>query len=214
MKKCVIFCAAGFDGLLLPLEEGDFVIAVDGGLKHTQALGISPDVILGDFDSLGYVPEDSRVFPVEKDDTDMMLAIRLGLERGCREFLLYGAMDGPRLDHTIANLQTLSYLTEHGAFGWLIGKEYIATCLKNGKLRFSAEAEGILSVFCQGTDATGVNLTGLQYPLENGTLTTHFPLGVSNHFMGQEAGVEVREGTLLCLWDRKNGLCWREGKLC
>lgn len=214
MKKCVIFCAAGFDGLLAPLEPSDLVIAADGGLKHTQALGIRPDVILGDFDSLGFVPEDSRVFPVEKDDTDMMLAIRLGLERGCREFFLYGGMDGPRLDHTVANLQALSYLTEHGAFGWLIGRDYIATCLKNGRLIFPAEAEGILSVFCQGSDAAGVYLRGLQYPLTDTALSAHFPLGVSNHFIGQEATVEVRQGTLLCLWDRSNGLCRREGKLC
>lgn len=206
MKRCVIFCAAGFDGLLEPLGADDFVIAADGGLRHTQALGIEPDVILGDFDSLGYVPEYSKLFPVEKDDTDAMLAIRLGLERGYREFLLYGAMDGPRLDHTIANFQSLGYLCGQGAHGWLIGKDYIAFCLRDGTLSFPAEADGILSVFCQGSDAKGVTLTGLHYPLENGVLTAHFPLGVSNHFTGQPASVRVEEGTLLCLWDRSNGL--------
>ena len=210
MKKCVIFCAAGFDGLLAPLDEEDFVIAADGGLCHTQTLGIQPDVILGDFDSLGYVPQDSKVFPVEKDDTDLMLAVRLGLERQCREFWLYGAMDGPRLDHTIANLQALSYLTEHNAWGYLIGRDYIATCLRNGKLWFPQTAQGILSVFCQGADAAGVSLTGLKYPLDDAALTAHFPLGVSNHFIGREAAVAVRKGTLLCLWDRGNGVCLRE----
>lgn len=207
MKKCVIFCAAEFDGLVTAPEPGDFVIAADGGLRHTQALGIRPDAILGDFDSLGYIPQDSRVFPVEKDDTDMMLAIRLGLERGYREFHLYGAMDGPRLDHTLANLQSLSYLSRHGAFGYLIGRDYIATCLQNGKLTFPPEAEGILSIFCNGADASGVTLRGLQYPLENDSLTAHFPLGVSNHFIGQTATVEVAQGNLICLWDRHNGLC-------
>lgn len=210
MKKCVIFCAAGFDGLLEPIKDDDLVIAADGGLRHTQTLGIRPDVILGDFDSLGYVPEDSQVFPVEKDDTDMMLAIRLGLERGCKEFWLYGGMDGKRLDHTIANLQSLSYLTELGAYGWLIGKDYIATCIKNGTIAFSERAEGIVSVFCAGENAEGVTLTGLHYPLENGTLTAHFPLGVSNHFVGEPARIQVEKGTLLCLWDRRNGICTRE----
>ena len=94
MKTCHIFCAAGFDGLLEPISQGDFVIAADGGLRHTQALGLSPDVVLGDFDSLGYVPEGANVFPVEKDDTDAMLAVRRGLEAGCRRFLLYGSVDG------------------------------------------------------------------------------------------------------------------------
>ena len=210
MKRCVIFCAAEFDGLAVPVEAEDLVIAADGGLRHTQALGIGPDVILGDFDSLGYVPADSKVFPVEKDDTDLMLAIRLGLERGCREFFLYGAMDGPRLDHTVANFQALSYLAEHGAWGWLIGRDYVATCLKNGSLRFPQKAEGIVSVFCQGPDAQGVDLTGLQYPLRDAVLTAAFPLGVSNHFIGEAAVVSVRRGRLLCLWDRKNGLAIRE----
>ena len=119
-------------------------------------------------------------------------------------------MDGPRLDHTLANFQSLSYLAEHGAYGYLIGRDYIATVLKNGKLTFSASAQGILSVFCQGPDAEGVTLRGLQYPLEDHTLTAWFPLGVSNHFIGQTAAVEVREGRLLCLWDRSNGLPERE----
>lgn len=210
MKRCVIFCAAGFDGLLLPLEPEDLVVAADGGLAHVQQLGLQPHVILGDFDSLGYVPQDSRVYPVEKDDTDMMLAIRLGLSEECREFLLYGALDGPRLDHTVANFQALSYLTEHGAFGWLIGKEHIVTCVKNGSLRFSREAKGILSVFCQGSQARGVTIRGLHYPLEQGTLSPHFPLGVSNHFIGETAQVRVEDGTLLVIWDRSNGLCERE----
>lgn len=210
MGKCVIFCAAGFDGLLGPIAPGDLVIAADGGLRHTQALGITPDVCLGDFDSLGYVPQQAQVFPVEKDDTDAMLAIRLGLARGYREFWLYGALDGPRLDHTIANYQVLSYLCQQGAFGYLIGAESIVTCLEDGVLHFSAQAEGILSVFCLGADARGVELEGLQYPLHDGVLTAHFPLGVSNHFIGQAASVRVHSGTLLCLWDRANGICLRE----
>lgn len=210
MGKCVIFCAAGFDGLLSGIEPGDFVIAADGGLAHTRALGLQPDAILGDFDSLGYVPEDSRVFPVEKDDTDMMLSVRLGLERGYREFWLYGAMDGPRLDHTVANFQALHFLCTHGAFGWLIGKDYIATCLKNGALTFAPDWEGILSLFCLGQTARGVTLTGLHYPMENGALSPDFPLGVSNHFTGLPARVSVEEGTVLCMWDRRNGICRRE----
>lgn len=210
MKRCVIFCAAGFDGLLEPLSGEELVIGADGGVSHLEKLGIRPDAILGDFDSLGYVPEDSRVFPVEKDDTDMMLAIRLGLDRGCREFWLYGGMDGPRLDHTIANFQALSFLTERGAYGWLIGKDYIVTCVKNGALRFGAGAEGIVSLFCQGSTAKGVSLEGLHYPLTDGELSPHFPLGVSNHFTGSEARIRVKDGTLLVLWDRRNGICDRE----
>ena len=206
MGKCIIFCAAMFDTLAEPIREDDHIIAADGGLEHTKKLGIQPHEILGDFDSLGYTPDDARVFPVEKDDTDAMLAVRRGLDLGFREFLLYGSLDGPRLDHTIANFQTLQFLADHGASGYLVGREYIVTVVKNGAIRFSKDAEGTVSVFCLGPDAEGVTLRGLYYPLENGKLTSGFPLGVSNHFTGKAGEISVKNGSLLVLWDRKNGL--------
>ena len=212
MKQCVIFCAAGFDGLLGDIPGDALVIAADGGLRHTQALGLVPDIILGDFDSLGYVPADSQVYPVEKDDTDAMLAVRVGLERGCDRFLFYGAMDGPRLDHTVANFQTLAYLSTHGARGWLIGRDYIATVLCGEEIEFSGEAAGILSLFCLGASAE-VSIEGLKYGLDRGTLTPDFPLGVSNHFEGRPARITVHSGLVLALWDRENGLGVRHADL-
>ena len=193
------------------MEDGESVIAADGGHRHTEALGLRPNVILGDFDSLGYVPQGANVFPVEKDDTDAMLAVRRGLSLGAEEFLLYGSLDGPRLDHTVANFQTLQFLCDQGAWGYLIGKDYLITVVKDGFLAFSPEARGTVSVFCLGRDAQGVTLRGLYYPLEDGTLTAGFPLGVSNHFTGQEARIEVKQGSLLVLWDRKNGLPEKRG---
>ena len=205
MGKCIIFCAAGFEDLVQPIEKEDFVIAADGGLVHTKALGILPNEILGDFDSLGHVPEGANVFPVEKDDTDAMLAVRRGLSLGYREFVLYGSLDGPRLDHTVANFQTLQYLADHGAVGYLAGTGYLVTVVKNGSISFPASAEGTISVFCMGRDAEGVTLKGLYYPLENGTLSAGFPLGVSNHFNGIPSEITVKNGSLLVLWDRQNG---------
>ena len=205
MGKCLIFCAAGFDGLAEEIKADDYILAADGGLVHLQALGLTPNGIIGDFDSLGYIPQGSQVFPVEKDDTDAMLAIKKGLDLGYREFLLYGSLDGPRLDHTVANFQALTFLADRGAIGYLIGRDYIVTCVKD-MIRFSAGATGIISVFCMGQDARGVTLRGLQYPLENGVLTAGFPLGVSNHFVGEPAEISVKQGNLLVLYDRKNGL--------
>ena len=205
MGKCIIFCAAGFEDLVQPIEKEDFVIAADGGLVHTKALGILPNEILGDFDSLGHVPEGANVFPVEKDDTDAMLAVRRGLSLGYQEFVLYGSLDGPRLDHTVANFQTLQYLADHGAVGYLAGTGYLVTVVKNGSISFPASAEGTISVFCMGRDAEGVTLKGLYYPLENGTLSAGFPLGVSNHFTGIPSEITVKNGSLLVLWDRQNG---------
>ena len=206
MAKCVIFCAGGFDGLIEPLGKEDFLMAADGGLIHLQKLKLSPDGILGDFDSLGYTPEGAKVFPVEKDDTDAMLAVRRGLKMGYADFLLYGSLDGDRLDHTVANFQTLQYLADHGARGVCVGNRYIATVIKNETVHFSADAKGILSVFCMGADAKGVSIRGTKYEAENITLTAGFPLGVSNHFAGKESAVTVKDGSLLILYDRENGL--------
>ena len=204
MKNCIIFCAGGFDALAAPIPDGAVVIAADGGLQYTRKLGLNPDVILGDFDSLGYIPEGANVYPVEKDDTDAMLAVRRGLAMGCDTFYMYGGLEGSRLDHTVANFQTLQFLADRNARGYLIGKDYIVTVVKNGTLEFK-KAEGIVSAFCMGSDAHGVTITGLGYPLENGTLTAGFPLGVSNYFTEKPARIEVKDGSLLVLWDRKNG---------
>ena len=210
MAKCVIFCAAEFDTLAQPLEKEDLIIAADGGLRHLQKLGVTPDVILGDFDSLGYVPEGANVFPVEKDDTDAMLAIRHGLKLGFREFILYGGTGGSRPDHTFANLQSLHYLVEHGARGYLVDKDHLITVIQEETAVFPPSAEGILSVFCVGNDAEGITLEGLKYPLTNGALTGSFPLGASNHFLGQTASVTVEKGCLLLFWERKNGFPQRD----
>ncbi len=206
MAKCVILCAGGFDGLLEPLEQGDYLIAADRGLAHARAAGLTPHCVLGDFDSLGYTPEGARVFPVEKDDTDAMLAVRHGLALGYREFVIYGCLDGPRLDHTVAALQTLRFLYDRGAVGALVGLREIVTGVKNGSLTLPAAARGIVSVFCLGEEARGVDIQGLHYGMTNGTLTAGFPLGVSNHFTGQSARISVQAGSLTVFYGRENGL--------
>jgi thiamine pyrophosphokinase len=210
MGTCVIFCAGGFRAPVEPIDHTDCILAADGGLVHTAALGLTPTFILGDFDSLGYVPEGAVVHPVEKDDTDAMLAVRLGLELGRKRFVLYGAMDGPRIDHTLANFQTLQFLADHGAVGYLIGKNQMVTVVQNETVTFPTGTTGILSIFCLGADAEGVSLSGLKYNLENAALTAGFPLGVSNHFTTQEAKISVENGSLLLIYDRENGFPTRQ----
>lgn len=205
MEKCVIFCAGDLDALVSPISPEDFLIAADGGLRYMEALGLKPDAVVGDFDSLGYIPAGAYTFPVKKDDTDLILAVRMGLARGCRTFLLYGCLGGPRLDHTVAALQTLLFLAERGAVGYLAGGGYLITAVKNGALVFPPAAKGIVSVFCLGQDARGVFLDGVEYPLQDAVLTAGYPLGVSNHFIGTQARLSVADGSLLILWDRENG---------
>lgn len=150
------------------------------------------------------MPRGGERHSVEKDDTDAMLAAKRGLSLGCREFIFYGSLDGPRLDHTVANFQTLAFLAEQGARGTLVGLKQQATLLREGKITFPREARGNISVFAFGGKAEGVTLRGLYYGLESGTVTPAFPLGVSNHFIGEAAEVSVENGGLLIIWDLMN----------
>ena len=206
MGTCIIFCAGEFDALAEPIRTGDYLLAADGGLLHLGGLGLEPDGIIGDFDSLGYVPPGATVFPVEKDDTDSMLAVRQGLELGFRRFVLYGGLGGSRLDHTLANLQTLQFIADHGAVGHLVGLGCVVTLIKNASVTFPETACGTVSVFCMGRDAEGVTIEGLHYPLQNGTLTAGYPLGVSNHFIGKKSTISVKNGSLIIFSDSENGI--------
>ena len=133
---CYIVGACPPGELCIDRRRPALVIAADAGLRHLEARGIVPDLILGDFDSLREVPEGGNVFhyPVEKDDTDSMLAVKAGLARGCRVFLLYGCLGGPRPDHAYANYQTLVYLARHGGTGYLLGGGWAVTAVRNGAL--------------------------------------------------------------------------------
>lgn len=199
-KICYIIgaCAPG----KIVIDGRALVIAADGGLRFLEERGIVPNLTVGDFDSLGHVPQGENIIchPVEKDDTDTMLAVKLGLERGCRIFVLYGCLGG-RIDHTFANLQTLLFIAEHGARGYLVGDGWMSCVIRNETLKFPAGLSGTVSVFCPDGEAEGVTLEGLHYSLTNGTLKSSFPLGVSNHFTGGSASVSVENGSLLIMWE-------------
>lgn len=178
---------------------GDLVIAADGGLDYLREVGIEPDVILGDFDSLkGARPEGNVLtYPSEKDDTDMFLALRQAVGRGYRRIEIYGGLGGKRLDHTLANLQMLVWAAHRNIHARLLGKDTVVSAISDGQISFPASAKGYLSVFAVGGQAEGVDLTGLKYELSNHILTDEFPLGVSNEFIGRESTVSVRKGTLI-----------------
>ena len=204
MNRCFIFAAGTFYGLRERPVPGDLVIAADGGYRICQAEGILPDLLLGDFDSMEQPTDFANVLraPVEKDDTDTMLAVKTGLERGCTEFFLYGGTGGKRLDHTIANLQTLLYLRRRGARGWLFDDDFIWTAIENETLSVRREVEwGLFSAFCMGEPATGIDEEGVQYPLRDAALSAEFPLGVSNHFVEPTARITVRSGALVVGWE-------------
>lgn len=203
MKRCFIFAAGTFYGLREKPVPGDLVIAADAGYRVCQTAGVVPDVILGDFDSMEAPAEGGQIcrLPVEKDDTDTLAAVKLGLERGCTDFWIYGGTGGKRLDHTLANLQTLLYLRRRGARGYLYDDDFVWTALENESLTVEKSVEwGLLSVFCLGDRAEGVYESGVQYPLADAVLTADFPLGVSNHILEPQAHVRVDQGALAVGW--------------
>ena len=185
----------------------DLLIAADRGYATLTALGLSPDVVIGDFDSLGTVPEHPNLIklPCEKDDTDMGFALNYALGLGYTRFLLLGGLGG-RLDHTMANLQLLNALSKRGAVGILAGDGQAATVITNGSFSFSPTCAGYCSVYCVSGCAHGVTLEGLKYPLVDASLSGDYPIGTSNEFLGIPAKVTVRNGSLLLIWQTSSPL--------
>ena len=203
VKKCAVFVGGdriGETTLDRDSLAGSFVIAADIGFVYVQELGVKPDLIIGDFDSAQMPEADCEVYPVRKDDTDMILAVRWALEHGYRTFEFYGVLGGKRLDMTVASFQTLRFLRVRGARGMLLGDGWNITVFDHGTLRFPPEARGTLSVFCAGPPCTGVTLRGLRYTMDDGVITGAFPIGVSNAFIGEQAEITVKKGMLYVLW--------------
>ena len=202
-RICYIVGAMSLSMSLRPYPApGDYAIAADRGYDSLMAFGVQPDLVVGDFDSLGHTPSHPNVIqlPAEKDDTDMIFALRKGLELGYRRFVLLGGVGG-RVEHTYANLQLLDWLTTQGAQGFLVGEKTAATALRDGELVFPQSMSGYLSVFCNSGSAEGVTLEKLKFPLSEHTLTGTFPLGVSNEFIGESARVAVKSGSLILIWE-------------
>ena len=211
MGKCILVCAGEFVPIEIPVEDGDYVIAVDGGFRYCQMLGILPDLILGDMDSASeeeraVIEEIEREDPSrihrlkpEKDDTDTLSAVREGLERGYRKFYFYGALGG-RLDHSIANIQTLLFLKKQGAVGYILTDTQLVTVIRNEEITFHAGVEGRMSLFSLGEKAEKVTIKGMKYVLTEDTVTNDFPIGISNEFIKtEEALVRVETGELLIM---------------
>lgn len=199
---CYIVGAMPLEPDLLPQPQpGDLLIAADGGYASLYTRGIPVDLVVGDFDSLNTPPQHPNVIrlPRIKDETDMGFAINQGLERGYTRFVLLGGIGG-RLEHTVANLQLLHYLSMRGAKGILAGGGQAAISITNSSFTFPPDMAGYCSVFCQSGTAHGVTLEGLKYPLDDDELVSSFPLGVSNEFLDLPAHITVKEGSLLVIW--------------
>lgn len=208
-------CAACRSGCRKPEMKKDiYVIAADGGLRFLLEHKMRPDFLVGDLDSIrsdetmteemikaavDEIPHE--VVPIEKDDTDMGLAVAKAYEEGYHEILIYGGCGGARASHTFANVQLMTHYAKKGCQIQMMGNGIRMEILWNGCKTFSSALKGSLSVICLSDKADGVVIRGLKYEYV-GSLTSDFTLGVSNSFIGQHAMVSVEDGTLLLVYER------------
>ncbi len=208
--KCYVIGAGDLTmGELAPGEE-DYVIAVDGGFSYCGILNVEPDVIIGDFDSLvpgefqvlnqlrEEIPDRIITLPCEKDDTDMLAALKHGLSLGYRDFRILGGTGG-RFDHTLANIQCLLYLKNQGAVGYLVDGTGMMFVIQNEAIHLNRNLEGYLSLFSLGKEAKGVTIENMKYPVKDYRMTNDYPIGISNEFIGEEAVITVEDGELVCM---------------
>jgi thiamine pyrophosphokinase len=199
-RTCYIVGAGTFVESARP-RGGDYIIAADGGYEALVSRGYATDLVCGDFDSLGYTPEHPNVIthPSAKDETDMALAVKYGMEHGCGLFVINGGMGG-RPDHTFGNIQLLARIARGQGRGFLAGGDINMTAVSGGEARFTSAARGYISVFAFGGMARGIDIEGLKYTLKDADMFPDVPLGVSNEFLGAPSRVRVRSGTLVIMW--------------
>lgn len=197
MKKICSIVASGPSEPFI--AENSYIIAADGGLTKLDKLGIKPDLIIGDFDSCTKPEENEnvKVFPIEKDDTDTILAIKEAANSGFDTLFISGCMGG-LIDHTLANIQSLLYAKKHGLNAFMIGEGFCLHIISDGQaLTFKSGTRGRLSLFAVKGEAVGVNIKGAKYNAENIKVTPDFPIGVSNSFTEKSAEISVKKGYLL-----------------
>ncbi len=187
------------------LQSDDLLIAVDGGTAHALALGLTPQVLIGDMDSLEPTVRarleaaGTRVIvhPAAKDETDLELALLYALEQGVDEVLLLAALGG-RLDQTLANLLLLAHPALAGIRVRLVEGPQTAFWIR-GQAVFEGQPGDTVSLIPLGGDAHGVTTEGLRWPLHDETLAVGPARGVSNVLTGTQARVTVRAGGVLCV---------------
>ena len=182
-------------------DTGDYIICADRGYDHARAAEIKPDLIVGDFDSVREaLPSDCELVQLspDKDDTDTLHCISIGLEKGYMRFSILGAVGG-RLDHSFANLCALQYIYEYGAKGELVSENETITFLDTGDHAFDNCFGMTFSVFPFGCKSVGLSYKGAKYPLNHGTLENGFPMGVSNVFTSDHAIITVHDGAAIII---------------
>ncbi len=211
MAKCIIIGAGDFNEKRIVKNNDDLLIIADGGYYNYLKLDNynldDIDVLVGDFDSLDKknlkLSANTKVITLNpiKDDTDIVDACKYGLNMGFNEFYIYGCL-GKRIEHSLANIQILSFLKENNANGYLLDGSLVIRTIKNESIRLNKDYKGYITILSLTNEANGVILKNLKYELNDYKLTNKFPLGIDNEFIGKDSFIEVKEGELLLIYNR------------
>ena len=196
IKSCLIIAGGEFNKV--DTADYDYVIACDRGYDYALRMGITPDIVIGDLDSItSEIKADANVIrlPAEKDDTDTMYAIKYATDKGCKILHVCCAFGG-RFDHSIANLQAAAFAADRKVKTELSGVGTKLYVLRDESIELNKTDESYISVFALSDICEGVSLKGLKYELESAQLSNRYPLGVSNEWKDDICRIEVKKGIL------------------
>ncbi len=217
MERCVIICGAPDADVDFirqkirgnsPTDKSvpdDFVICADSGYTYAKKAGIKPDLFVGDFDSLSdSLPEDipKVTLRTHKNDTDSMHCATVALERGYKEIILFAAVGG-RLDHTLANISVLQYISENGAKAAIFSdREEIFYFSKGRHTLYNVEGK-TFSVFPFGCPEVTVTYDcNVEYPADKLRIQSSVAVGISNIFLDNRAEVVIESGTAVLILEK------------
>lgn len=202
-KRCVIVGGADigdYARVKQYLRADDAIVFCDSGLKHMEALGVKPALIVGDFDSHcnPHLDVETIVLPCEKDDTDTVFAVKTMVQRGYDDFLLIGVI-GARLDHTLGNVSILLYLDSLGKKAEIVDDYSEMQIVSKDEVSIEDKYPFFSLLNITGC-ARGITIRDAKYPLDGAEITCEYQYGVSNEVLpGKTAKISVRDGKLLLI---------------
>lgn len=185
-------------------EEGDLVIAADGGYRNATLMGVHINVLVGDFDSLGMIPDDVDEvlqLPEEKDLTDTQVAVETAIERGADEVIIIGSTNG-RFDHTLSTLALLEKYHEKHLPICIVNGQNRVRYIKNSGFIVVRSKYKYFSLIAADEKVKGVSIEGAKYPLSNKTLTRTHQFAVSNEIVKNAALITVKKGGVYIIESR------------
>lgn len=214
MKICIILNGKikNYDYIknIITKNNYDYIICADGGANHSYKMGITPDYIIGDLDSISsniidfYKLKNVKFekFPSKKNETDTEICVYLASRLNAKEIDFIGALGG-RLDHMIANINLLYYVRNQGIYTKIISEDEDIYIAINEEISISGDMGDTISVIPLNGDAKGVTLNRLEYPLNNYDMKFSLPLGISNVMLDKKCNIKVEQGSLIIIRNKK-----------